>query len=204
MAIARQIRTMNSVPLASVEETQADPGHVDGASAARIAGSFDDVSSSMIDPTVSNNDPVPTRGELASSCPVLPPSRLRAASNGLRVTPSVLRGVSVSPGAPPDVVGSSAGSGGFRGGDVGAGSGVGVGAGEEVGSGDGDGSGVGSGDGSGEGSDEGSGVGDGVGGGSWAIAPGAATLRLKAIVKKATVPAWRTRLLRRLLDPLAT
>ena len=56
----------------------------------------------------------------------------------------------------------------------------------------------------GEGSDEGSGVGDGVGGGSWAIAPGAATLRLKAIVKNATVPAWRTLLLRHLLDPLAT
>ena len=95
----------------------------------------------------------------------------------------MLRGVSVCPGPPPDVVGSSAEGGGFLGGDVGAGSGVGedVGGGEEVGSGDGD----GSGDGSGEGSGEGSGVGDGVGG-SWAIAPGAATLRVTAIAERAT------------------
>ena len=156
----------------------------------------------MIDPTVSNNEPVPTRGELASSCPVLPPSRLRAASNGLRVTPSV-RGVSVSPGRLPmwwdrrrEAEGSVAAT--WVPDPVSA-------SGEVKRSGQAtETARVGSGDGSGEGSDEGSGVGDGVGGGSWAIAPGAATLRLKAIVKNATVPAWRTLLLRHLLDPLAT
>ena len=69
MAIAKQIRTMNIVPvrLTSVEEPQANPEHVDGTSAARITRSSDDVSSSMIDPMVSNNDPVPNRGEPSSS-----------------------------------------------------------------------------------------------------------------------------------------
>ena len=69
MAIARQINTMNNVPvlLTTVEEPQANPGHVDGTSAARITSSSDDARSSMIDPTVSNKDPVPTRGEPASS-----------------------------------------------------------------------------------------------------------------------------------------
>ena len=88
---------------------------------------------------------------------------------------------------------------------MGAGSGVGedVEGHEEVGSGE-ERSGDGSGDGSGEGSGEGSGAGDGLGEGSWAIAPCAATLRLKAIVKKPTAPAWRTRLLRGPLNPLAT
>lgn len=77
MAIARQIRTMNNVgvAVASVEEPHPDPRHADGASAARITGPSDDVSSSMIDPTVANSDPVPSRAEIASLRSALPPNR---------------------------------------------------------------------------------------------------------------------------------
>lgn len=153
-AIARQIKTMNGArfSVASVvEEPQSDPRHVDGASAARMAPSSDDVSASMIDPTVPNSDAVPSRAPRSAR----PSNRSKAASYELGGTSPEPRGVSPSVGA-PEAVGPSPGGAGVVPGDVGAGSG----AGEEVGGGDDDvGSGLGSGEGSGDGED--SGVDDG-------------------------------------------
>ena len=120
-------------------------------------------------------------------------------------------------------MGSSPGGG--PGGEVGAGSGTAedVGEGDDVGSGLGDGSDDGGGSGVGEGVGEG--FGDFVGfGGFEGLSPWACivrtvpsmedsvlaaiaddtALRVRAIVKKATPLAWRTRLLRGPLDPLAT
>jgi hypothetical protein len=204
MAIERQIRTMNhkarsSVP--SVGEPQANPGHGVGASAAPIARSSDAASSSMIDATVANSDPVPSRAEPASPRSASPPNRSEAASNVLRGTSPV--GVSPSPGVPPEGPG---GVGLVPGGDEGVGSGAGeaVWVGDGVGSGLGDGE--GSGDGGGEGSSEGEGVGEGEGffAGSAAIAPDDTALRVHTIAQRAMSLAACTRLLRRPLDPPAT
>jgi hypothetical protein len=225
-AIARQAKRMNNVRIsaASVEEPQANPEHVDGASAARIASSSDDVSSSMIEPTVANSDPVPSRAEVASARSALP-NRSKAASYELGVTPGPSGGLP-SVGAPPGAVGSSSGdgAGAVPGGEVGVGSG----AGEDVGAGDGVGSGLG--DGGGSDDCEGSGVGEGLGegfgdfegfggfvgfgvavvrtvpstdGSVLAATADDTALRVKAIVTRATALAWRARLLRP-LDPPAT
>ena len=226
MAIARQMRTMNGAPLSVasvVEDPQLDPGQVDGASAARMTPSSDDVSSSMIEPTVANSDPVPSRGPRSA----LPRNRSRAASYALRGTSPEPRDVSPCLGPPPDAVGAPGGAALVPGGDVGAGPG----ADEEVGAGDDVGSGLGSwdgsddGDGSGLGSGEGEGFGGFVGFGGFegfgplssetcvvrstdgsvraAIADDMA-LRMRAIVKRATALACTTRLLRCPLGPLTT
>jgi hypothetical protein len=159
----------------------------------------------MIDATVVNSDPVPSRATPVSPRSASPPNRSETASNVLRGTPPA--GVSPSPGVPPEVVGSTPGGPGVvPGGDVGVGSGTG----EDVWVGDGVGSGLGDGDGSGEGSGEGegSGVGDGVGGGffpgSAASAADDTALRMNAIAKSATHLTGRALLLRRPLDPPAT
>src|SRR5687767_11785907 len=98
-ASGRQSRTMNNnarSAVASVGEAQANPGHEVGASAAPSARSSDDASSSMIDATVVNSDPVPSRAEPASPRSASPPNRSEAASNVLRGTSPV--GVSPSLG----------------------------------------------------------------------------------------------------------
>lgn len=187
----------------------------------------------MIDATVVNSDPVPSRARPASPRSALPPISSRAAWYGSGGTSPEPRGV--SPSAPPDAVGSPpGGAGGVPGGDVVEGFGIG----EDVCVGDAVGSALGDGDGSGEGSDDGEGSGDGeavgegfggfVGFGGFeglaslsaetcdvirvsstegsvfaAIADDTA-LRVIAIVKRATALAWRTRLLRRPLELPAT
>ena len=130
----------------------------------------------MIDATVVNSDPVPSRVSRVASCELTSPE-----PRGV--------GVSLPRGAPPE--GPSPGGVGLVPGDE---VGVGSGAGEEVWVDDGVGSGLGDDDGSGEGSDdgdgEGSGVGDGVGEGfffgSAAIAPADTALSVQAIAQKAT------------------
>ena len=117
----------------------------------------------MIDATVVNRDPAPSRAMPVFPWSGLPPNRSKAASYGLGGTSPEPRGV--SPPAPPDAVGPPpGGAGGVSGGDVGEGSGIGedVCVGDPVGSGLGDGD--GDGDGSGEGSDDGEGSGDGESG----------------------------------------
>lgn len=128
----------------------------------------------MIDATVVNSEPVPSRVSGVASCELTSPEP---------------RGVSLPRGAPPEGP-SPGGVGLVPGDDVRVGSGVG----EDVWVDDGVGSGLGDGDGSGEGSDdgegEGSGVGDGVGEGffvgSAAIAPVDTALNVQAIAQRAT------------------
>ena len=216
-----------------VGESQPDPGHDVGASAARIASSFGDASSSMIDATVANSDPALSRALPVFPWSALPPKRSKAASYGLGGASPEPKGV--SPPAPPDAVGPPPGGAGvLPGGDVGEGFGIGedVCVGDPVGSGLGD----GDGDGSGEGSDDGEGSGDGESGegfgdfegfggfeGFGALSAGTCivmrvssegsvlaaiaddtALRVRAMVKRATALAWRIPLLRRLVELLAT
>jgi hypothetical protein len=186
----------------------------------------------MIDATVANSDPAPSRALPVFPWSALPPNRSKAASYELGGTSPEPRGV--SPPAPPDAVGPPpGGAGGVPGGDVGEGSGIG----EDVCVGDPVGSGLGDGEGSEEGSDDGDGSGDGESGegfgdlvgfggfeGFGALAAGSCVvmrlsspegsvfaaiaddtaLRVRAIVKRATALAWRTRLLRRPLELPAT
>jgi hypothetical protein len=235
-AIAIHIRAMSNarVIVDPVAEPQPDPGHEVGASAAWIARSSGDASSSMIDATVANRDPVPSRALRVFSWSALPPTRSKAASYELGGTSPEPRGV--SPPAPPDAVGlPPGGAEGVPGADVVEGFGIGddVCVGDPVGSGLGD----GEGDGSGEGSDDGEGSGDGESGegfgdfvgfggfeGFGALSAGTGVvvrvsstegsvfaaiaddtaLRVRAIVKSAIALVWRTPLLRRLVELPAT
>jgi hypothetical protein len=188
----------------------------------------------MIDATVANRDPVLSRALPVFPSSALPPNRSKAASYGLGVASPEPRGgsppappdaVGLPPGGAEGVPGADVVEGFGIGDDVWVGDDVGSG----LGVGDGDGSGVGSDDGEGSGDGEsGEGFGDfeGFGGfeGFGALSAGTCVvmrvssaegsvfaaiaddtaLRVRAMVKRATALAWRTPLLRRLVELPAT
>lgn len=163
----------------------------------------------------------------------LPPNRSNAASYELGVASPEPRRVS-PPAPPDAVGSPPEGAGVVPGGDVGEGFGIGedVWVGDDVGSGLGDGDGSGEGSDDGDGSGDGEGVGEGFGdfegfggfegfgslsadtcdvmrvssteGSVFAAIADDTALRVRAIVKRATALAWRTPLLRRLVELPAT